>query len=366
MSHDLVSSDSQDVTAPTGRPTELAGTDVLDVGGLVAHAVTVSVPGTRALENPMWALHPLVAAARAPEAHGAGGPARTHDGVPGRRLRVIVDIVDGDPLADEAPARDDGPTPGASGEQHTAFSVQELDDGFRQRRWLVESYAARWNELVDLANGLDDRTCDRTAAKLSCALQAELQERAVEQGFTRRVELECLLVRHLTGLKVLEAWRSAGRVVRVDEDALRGAITADIREVRPFGVVDALAYAAVSAGSETAAWGRDEADGRRPATFTRDEFFRWAQGASGYNRAFVTEALKAFPPTALYMGGALTRGAKGSGYPEVLGALRCRGEALLSASPARRLWAQGRAGTTIDEPAGPEPVILPRTPKRRG
>ena len=360
---DPVSLAGPDQSAPTGRPTELDGTDVLCVDALVAHAASVPVPAARALTDPMWALVPLIEGARVPEAHGAGEPARMHEGLPVGSYRVVIGIVDEGPSAGEA--HDGQAAPVQDHQQFLFPSVQDLDDGFRQRRWLVESYTACWNELVDRANSLDDETCNRFTSELRGALEAELQERAVTPVPGRRVELERLLVRHLTGLKVLEARRSAGRVVRFDEDALRGAFTADIREVRPYGIVDALAYEAVSAGSETASWGRDETDGRRPSTFTRDDFFRWARDASGYNRTFVTEALKAFPLTARHMAGALTKGSKGSGYPEVLGTLRRRGEALLRASPARRLWAQGQVGTTMDEPASPEPVILPRAPRKK-
>ena len=351
-----------DPSAPTGRPTELDGTDVLRVDALVAHAASVPVPAALALADPMWALVPLIEGTRVPEAHGAGESARMHEGLPVRSYRVVVEIVDVDPSA--GGVHDGQAAPVQDPDQLVVPSVQDLDDGFRQRRWLVESYTARWNELVDRANSLDDETCNRFTLELRGVLDAELQERSGTPVHERQVELERLLVRHLTGLKVLEARQSAGRVVRFDEDTLRGAFTADIREVRPYGIIDALSYEAVSAGSETASWGRDETDGRRPSTFTKDDFFRWARDASGYNRTFVTEALKAFPPTALYMGGALTKGSKGSGYPEVLGALRRRGETLLGASPARRLWAQGPAGTTIDEPARPEAVILPSAPRK--
>lgn len=356
-----MSPDEPNRRAPTGRPTELEGTDVLDVGAVVACATVV--PAALALSDPMWALSPLVDGARATTAHGAGGSARTYRAV----VEMVEDVVvvpfgtylpGGPPVGNDrgSPVRPLGP--GAS------LSVQDRDDGFRQRRWLVERYVDRWNELVDRANSMDDDTCDGTVRRLSNVLDDERLEQAATPDPERRSELDRLLVRHLTGLMVLGARRSAGRVVRVDEDAVRAAVTADIREVRPYGVVDALAYEAVSAGSETALWSRDEAEGRRPSNFTRDDFFRWARAVSGYNRAFVTEALKSFPPTALYMGGGLTRGSKGGGYPEVLSALRTRGEALLRAFPARRLWAQGRTGTTIDEPAGPEAVILPGTPTR--
>jgi hypothetical protein len=327
----------------------------LDVGRLVASAVAAALPARLALGNSMWALSPLVEAGR------------TLVQASNRTYRVIVEIVGEAPSLDDLSA-DDIPETAIlvqNPDQPLTFSVQDRDDGFRQRRWLVESYAARWNELVSIANSLDDESYGQAAADLRGWLEAECEERADTRDPARQVELDRLLVRHLAGLKVVEAWRSVGRVEWIDEVALREAVKADIHEVRPSGILSALAYDAASAGSVTALWGRDEADGRRPSTFTKDDFFRWARHVSGYNRAYVTDALRAFPPTARHMEGAFTKGSRGSRYPEILVALRAHGAALLAGSPSRQLWAQGQAGTTVDEQVRPERVILPRAPKRR-
>ena len=328
---------------------------MLDTCALAKHAALVAVPATLALGDPMWALVPLVEAARTPEAQGE--TARTPEGLLIRPLRAVVEL-ENVVLIQRGTYRP-GREPYPEGlESSASYVVQERDDGFRQRRWLVEHYTARWNELVDLASSLDDLACDEHLSHLSGLFEDEVQERVATPDPERRVELDRLLVRHLTGLKVLEARLSAGRVARIDESTLHEAIAADVRDVRPYGILDALAYDAVSTGSETASWGRDDAGVRRLASFTRDDFFRWAHRVTGYNRTYVTAALNAFPPTALLM--KRGRKLKGSQYPEVLAALRTRGAALLARDPARRLWSQGLAGTTIDEPASPGAVILPR------
>lgn len=316
------------------------GVDVLNVRALVTRAATVAVPAFRASGEPMWALLPLVEGARSPEAQPTRGGAQT--------CTVLILIQEDDCLL---------------------YSVQDLDDGFRQRRWLVERYAACWNAQAGQTDGMAFESSDEYLEHFRDELSEALRASASRSRMETPINLDDGLVTALARLKAVEAWLEAGTAEPVDVAMLREAVTADIHEIRPFGILNALSYDAVSPASETALWGYlQRPGGHRVANFSARDFFRWAADATGYNERYVRRALAEEESIWEILGSeGSTKGKRGSVFPEVLGVLRERGASLLRVRPVRSLWAQGAGGTTVDEPAPAGRVIHPasgKSPKR--
>lgn len=335
---DPVSPTALKLELPSGRPTELDGTGVLNVRALVAAAFRVVVPAHRLMDDPMWALLPLVEGARAPQAQIPLGTSVSPDGAPVRTYRVTVYIDDALPW------------------QIADYAVQEIDDGFRQRRWLVTHYATHWNASVAWMDNSDPNTAGEVIAHCRDLLSDLLRLSAADDPSADPVDTDAKLVAALAAVKSAESWLAAGAVESIDSKMLHEAAKTDILENRSYGILEALSYDAASPGSDSAEWRRvARSDGYRAANFTTGAFFQWAADVSGYNERFVRNALAESEPIRRILDGEQsTKGRKGSVFPEVLDALRDRGRASLEANPVRTLWAQATAGTTVDErvPAG--------------